>query len=423
MTQIHRLYLVLTWCFLFVFTFGSIQSYAQEEEMKFHELEPEDDAFQDAFFAAIRYKAIGNYRLALESLNTAEKEAGKSKEMVEVIRFERAQNHYYLGEYEESIFYFEDIVETPKKREVLSWLYQTYIQVRDYKNAKETIVQLLGYSEVYLPSFYMLFVERTNDAEKALQILESIFAEETSTRQVGFYKDLIKETVIENSGEKKVITETSNDEIEKLQSLLKEKNWEEAEIYMELLLQKESNASLIWEQLESTQDLNQAYNSLKKVLSSKNIPEKSMQSMLSVLLEKQGVSSELEQFLNQVYDNLDAKSLIEIGNYFKNNNNLHSAKRMYLKSLTISFDNYSLIIETLQLLFELEAYTEQLGLIDKAMDYYPMQPVLFLYKGKALLGMKEEKKALEVLEEGASYVIDQPELEKEFTDSIQKAKQ
>src|SRR5699024_5480266 len=240
---------------------------------------------------------------------------------------------------------------------------------------------------------------------------------ETSTRQVGFYKDLIKETVIENSGEKKVITETSNDEIEKLQSLLKEKNWEEAEIYMELLLQKESNASLIWEQLESTQDLNQAYNSLKKVLSSKNIPEKSMQSMLSVLLEKQGVSSELEQFLNQVYDNLDAKSLIEIGNYFKNNNNLHSAKRMYLKSLTISFDNYSLIIETLQLLFELEAYTEQLGLIDKAMDYYPMQPVLFLYKGKALLGMKEEKKALEVLEEGASYVIDQPELEKEFTDS------
>src|SRR5699024_2637640 len=194
MTQIHRLYLVLTWCFLFVFTFGSIQSYAQEEEMKFHELEPEDDAFQDAFFAAIRYKAIGNYRLALESLNTAEKEAGKSKEMVEVVRLERAQNHYYLGEYEESIFYFEDIVETPKKREVLSWLYQTYIQVRDYKNAKETIVQLLGYSEVYLPSFYMLFVERTNDAEKALQILESIFAEETSTRQVGFYKDLIKET-------------------------------------------------------------------------------------------------------------------------------------------------------------------------------------------------------------------------------------
>ncbi|HLW15375.1 MAG TPA: hypothetical protein VKX30_07765, partial [Flavobacteriaceae bacterium] len=101
MQRKHFIY--LTFSLLLLFPMVSAKVFAQEEEMAFHELEPEDNAFQDAFFAALRYKAIGNYNLALQALDKAEREAGTNKEMKEVIGFERAQNHFYKNEYQESI--------------------------------------------------------------------------------------------------------------------------------------------------------------------------------------------------------------------------------------------------------------------------------------------------------------------------------
>src|SRR5699024_3602022 len=101
MQRKHLVYLALS--LFLAFSLVSTNSYAQEEEMAFHELEPENNAFQDAFFAALRYKATGNYRLALQLLDKAEVEAKEEKDKLEVIGFERAQNHYYLKVYQEAI--------------------------------------------------------------------------------------------------------------------------------------------------------------------------------------------------------------------------------------------------------------------------------------------------------------------------------
>lgn len=418
MRRKHLIYLTLS--LFLVLTAGS--SYAQEEDIEFHELEPEDNAFQDAFFAALRYKAIGNYKLALQALDKAEREAGKQKENQEVVSFERAQNHYYLEEYLESIAYLEDLLKTNKQREVLDWLYKSYMQTKEYKEAKNTIVQLLDYSEVYLPSFYMLYIRLTFEPKEALQILENTFKTKTNTRQVGFYKNLIAESLQENKEDKDKLTqESSNKEIEKLKAYLQQGNWKEAEMYMELLLQQEKNAVSVWQELEAIENEEQAYKSLGNLFTKGNIPDKSKQSMLTSLLEKESDADLLQNFSTRIYQELDSKSLILLGNYFLKVTNKEEAKRMYLESLAISFDNYSLIVETLQLLSDANAYEEQLKLAKNAMDYYPMQPLLYLHKGEALLGLQKWSQAKEVLEEGASYLIDQPDLEKKFADLIQKA--
>lgn len=396
-------------------------SYAQEEEMAFHELEPEDDVFQDAFFAALRYKVIGNYKLALQALDKAEREAGKQEEKHEVVSFERAQNYYYLKEYHESIVYLEDILKTNKQREVLVWLYKTYMEVEEYKEAKKILVQLLDYSEIYLPNFYILYVKLTNEPEEALQILEDVFRTKNNTRQVGFYKDLIAESLQGNKEHaEKLVSASSEKEMQKLQVYLQQKNWNEAEMYMELLLQEETNAASVWEQLEVIEDVDQTYKSLGNLFAKGSIPEKSKQNVLTALLEKNGDADLLQSFIHSIYNDLDAKSLKVLGRYFLGVDNEDEAKRMYLRSLAISFDNYSLIVETLQLLSDTKDYNKQLELAENAMDYYPMQPVLYLYKGEALFGIEQWVQAKEVLEEGASYLIEQPDLEKEFTDIIQK---
>lgn len=419
MRRKHLIYLTFS---LLLLVLTATSSYAQEEEMEFHELKPEDDAFQDAFFAALRYKAIGNYKLALQALDKAERESGKQKEKQEVVSFERAQNHYYLKEYQESIIYLEELQKSNKQREVLVWLFKSYMEAREYKEAKIIVVQLLEYSEVYLPNFYMLYVELTNEPKEALKILERVSNTKTNTRQVGFYKELISETLQENKGEsKKLASESSGKDMQKLQDYLQQKNWKEVEVYMELLLQEETNAASVWQQLEATEDVKQAYESLGNLFTKGNIPDKSKQSVLTALLERESDADLLQSFINQVYQDLDAKPLIYLGNYFLQVDNKKEAKRMYLKSLAISFDNYSLIVETLQLLSDTKDYDDQLKLANNAMDFYPMQPLLYLHKGEALVGMQRYLQAKEVLEEGASYVIDQPDLEKEFASIIQKA--
>lgn len=409
----HLIYLMIS----LLLGLPSVRSYAQEEEMPFHALEPEDDVFQDAFFAALRYKAIGNYKLALQALDKAEREAGTQKEKLEAIRFERAQNYYYLEDYQESIAGLEGLSNADLKRETLVWLYKNYMEIRAYKEAKEVVVQLLGYSEIYLPNFYMLYVDLTNDSEQALEILEQVLKNRSNTRQVGFYKSLIQASLLENKKEtKQSITKASDKEMQQLQAYLQKEDGEEAGMYMELLLQENSNTVPVLQQLEALGDSQKAYRILAAIFMG-NLPDKNKQYVLSTLLQQQNKAG-FTHFIEQVYTKLDAKSLQILGDYFQEKQDSKEAKRMYLKSLAISFDNYSLIVETLELLSETEDYNEQLELVENAMDYYPMQPILYLHKGEALSAMQQWKEAKEVLEEGASYVIDQPDLQQEFAEKL-----
>lgn len=416
----RKLLVYLTYSLFLILSVTSSKIYAQEEEMAFHELEPENNAFQDAFFAAIRYKAIGNYRLALQALNKAEREASDEEQMLTVINFERAQNHYYLKEYQEGIVLLEKLFETTNRREVLDWLYQSYMEVREFKEAKKAIVQLLEFSEVYLPNFYMLYIELTHEPKEALQILNKIFETNKNTKQVGFYKGLISETLQDKEGVAQ--NKSTENEMQKLQSYLTQEDWEEAQMYMELLLQEETYAPAIWNQLESLTDENQVFNSLEIIFTKGNLPDKSKQSLLTAILEGKATKESLHSFIDKIYRSLDSKSLKILGDYFVEIADIEKAKLMYLNSLAISFDNYSLIVEVLQLLSNTKDYSEQLELAENAMDYYPMQPMLYLYKGEALLGVEQWSKAKDVLEEGVSYIIDQPDLEKEFINLLQKVR-
>src|SRR5699024_5989433 len=301
------------------------------------------------------------------------------------------------------------------------WLYQINMQARDYKNAKKNIVELLSYSEVYLPSFYMLYMELLPEPEEALRILEEIFENKKGTRQVGFYKNLIQEAIIEKPTE--IVSNAEKNILQKYREALKNKNQEEVLNYIKLLLQYEDKIDLIWKELIRSYDEKQAYEILEKIYTSETVSHSGRGVLLSNLLEQPIKSLNFQVFLEKIHTNVDEKSLIKIGDYLQKEDERVLAKHMYLQRLAISFDNYSLIIETLQLLSTMQEYSEQLELVEKAMEYYPMQPTLYLYKGKAMLGMKQWSEAQEILEEGEGYIIDHPELESEFVKLIKKAKQ
>src|SRR5690625_5746900 len=89
-------------------------------------------------------------------------------------------------------------------------------------------------------------------------------------------KELVEADTDSNSSEK---------EIQKLQSFLEQESWDEARMYMELLLQDENNVRPIWHQLEFSGNLKQAFQSVEKIFTKGNIPNKSKLNLLTAIIE------------------------------------------------------------------------------------------------------------------------------------------
>ncbi|WP_430410810.1 tetratricopeptide repeat protein [Kordia sp.] len=77
-------------------------------------------------------------------------------------------------------------------------------------------------------------------------------------------------------------------------------------------------------------------------------------------------------------------------------------------------DANSKIIEQIEEALETQAYSDARRLAMIGLSDFPSQPKLYLYNAKALNALKEYKKAIEMLEIGLDYIIDDTPLEKEF---------
>ncbi len=77
-------------------------------------------------------------------------------------------------------------------------------------------------------------------------------------------------------------------------------------------------------------------------------------------------------------------------------------------------DANSKILEQIEEALSTNAYTDAIRLAKIGLSDFPSQPKLYLYNAKALNALKEYKKAIEMLEIGLDYIIDDAPLEKEF---------
>lgn len=72
------------------------------------------------------------------------------------------------------------------------------------------------------------------------------------------------------------------------------------------------------------------------------------------------------------------------------------------------------ILEQIEEALETNAYSNAIHLAKIGLNDFPSQPKLYLYNAKALNALKKYKKAIEMLEIGLDYIIDDTALEKEF---------
>src|SRR5690606_3764954 len=104
----------------------------------------------------------------------------------------------------------------------------------------------------------------------------------------------------------------------------------------------------------------------------------------------------------------------QLGTYYLDKKQYDDALRYFEMGLSKSPRDFALIKNTLLLQLDFKKYTEVATTSMKSLDFYPSQPLLYLLNGVANLNLNENKKAIESLETGLDFLIDDKQMERDF---------
>ncbi|HMC00929.1 MAG TPA: tetratricopeptide repeat protein [Flavobacteriaceae bacterium] len=385
-----------------------------------------EDKFQEHFFEALKQKGIENYDRAVnELLKCLEIDNSNS-----AVYFELGKNYIKLknfGEAEDALK--KAVNKEPSNEWYLDELYEVYAQQNDYDKAIKTVKQLVKYHPDYKEDLATLYV-RTKKYKNALEVLDELDEE----FGVSYNRDVLRNQIYDATGKKK-------DQIENLEERV-EKNPDEESNYLALIYrysqnnQKEEAFETAKKLLEINPNSHLAHLALYKFYLDENNVEKAIESMKIIVQSlqikpeaKALVLSDFVKFVGQnpQYepelieatviaggDDNNGKSYIKVAEYYQAKEDKVNALKYYKEAQKNTNDDYKILKTILLLEIDLEQYdaakTESL----KAINSYPSQPLLYLINGVASNKLNKPREAIEMLEMGLDYIIDDTKMESDF---------
>ncbi|SFC62818.1 Tetratricopeptide repeat-containing protein [Algibacter lectus] len=391
-----------------------------------------EDAFQELFYEALKQKSIENFDRAAESFQ----KCIALNQSIPVLHFELGKSYYKLKNYnaaEESLKKAVDL--EPDNEWFLDELYGFYAGQNDLDNAIKTVKQLVSYHPDYKEDLASLYV-KTKRYDEALLLLDELDTE----FGVSIDRDRMRNIAYEATGRKK-------DQIENLESRV-ENNPDKESNYLALIFRysennnKEKAFETAKELLENNPNSQLVHLALYKFYLDENNADKAIESM-KVVVQSTQIKPEakvkvLSDFVNFVKQNpqyesdlLEAtalvteedneKSLLEMGQYYLSKNNKTKALEYFEKALEQDSNNFAVLKNILLLKIDLQDFKVVEAESSVALEKYPSQPLLYLVNGVALNNLNQPKEAIEALEIGLDYIIDDARMEADFYNQLSKA--
>ena len=391
------------------------------------------DEFQELFYEALKEKAIENYDKAITALQKCiEIDDSRS-----ILFFELGKNYNKLKNFGAAEDALKKAVSIePDNEWFLDELYESYAQQKDYDKAIKTIKQLVKYHPDYKEDLASLYV-RTKKYKEAIKVLDELDLEVG----VSDSRDRLRNQIYNATGQKK-------QQIKKLEERVDE-NPDAEKNYLALIFRySESNdtkkafetAKKLLEVHPESQlvhlalykfylddgNAEKAIISMKTVIGSRQIkPE----AKLRVLADFVNFVSKNPQYEKDLVDitslvsesGADAKTLVEIAQYFLAKENKLKAIEYYEKAQAVEPDNFGILRNIILLHIDLKAFEKAELKSAEGIEKYPSQPVLYLINGVALNQLSKYKDALETLEIGLDYIIENNKMEVDFYKQLSKA--
>lgn len=418
----------------------SSQSYAQEIKSDtirnpMDELGVVSDSFQEYFFEALKQKGIENYELALQALNKAEKVA-TTPENKAVVNFEMAKNYAELKVYHAAEKNYEKVLNSLGDRlDVLEHLYDLYYQQRDYTKAIPLVRKLIPFDEDYKEDLANLLTlnKEYDEALKQLDELDSSWGESdirNALRAQIYRATGNTEGAIENLEQK--IDNNPKNEKEYLGLIFlysEQGNTEKAFESAKNLLKSNPKSQIVHLALYKfyldSGNTEEALKSMKIVFASNQIDHENKYRVLGDFIQFVSKNPQYEEDLETMAtlfsDENGGKVYEKLGDYFSTKQKKEQALHFYEKGIAISLDNFNLLKNTLLLQIDIKKYAAAAKLSEKGLEIFPAQPLIYLLNGVANNGLENATLAINSLETGLDFILDDPQMEYDFYNQLNLA--
>ena len=391
------------------------------------------DAYQENFYEALKQKGIENYQRAVESLL-------KCLELDDsdpVIYFELGKNYNKLknfGAAEDALR--KAISKIPDNEWFLDELFVTYMSQKEFDKAIKTVKQLVKYHPDYKEDLANVYVQ-TGNYKDALKILDQLDEELGLDKE----RDILRNRIYNATGRKK-------DQIENLEERV-DKNPESEETYLRLIYRYSENndKKKAFETAKKLLEVNpkselvhlalykfyldegnadKAINSMKIALQSSQINPESKIKVLADFVKFVAKNQQYETDLVEVTTMLskiesNGKTLVELAQYYLLKGDKQKALKFYKQALNKEEENFGILRNIILLHIDLEQFEEAEKKSDEGLEIFPSQPVLYLANGVALNYLNRSKDAIESLEMGLDYIIEDNKMEIDFYNQLAKA--
>jgi tetratricopeptide (TPR) repeat protein len=411
-------------------------SFAQDEkgdEEILDELGVVTDRFQDHFFEALKQKGIENYDRALRALERAAQESPNEI----AVYYEMAKNYGHLKQWEQAEVHYNKVLQMePGRIEAYEGLYDVYYNTNDYQKAIVVVQKLIPFDREYKEDLANLY-KRTEQYEKALQLLDELDLElghndyRNQLRQQIYVKSDNTHTQISDLENRINRTPATEQDFLNLIFLYSEQgNTQAAFETAQKLIEISPNADVAHlalykfylEQGKTTESLN----SMQKVFGSDKID---MDSKFKVLNDFLLFVNDNPQFENELENMVtlfskesnNPKVYQQLGDYYLNKQMNAEALNYYELGLKNNPGNFELIRTTALLQIETKKFQEAEQLTKSGLDFFPTQPILYLLNGVANLNLNNASRAKTMFETGLDFLIDDPQMERDFYLQLSKA--
>ncbi|NNE32398.1 MAG: tetratricopeptide repeat protein [Winogradskyella sp.] len=384
-----------------------------------------EDEFQEHFFEALKQKGIENYDRAVEALQKCLNLNSK----LPVIYFELGKNYNQLKNFGAAVDNLKEAIRMqPDNEWFLDELYDVYYQQNDISNAIKTIKQLVKYHPDYKEDLAALYV-REEKYKQALELLDELDSE----LGISEVRDAMRNDIYSVTGnaddrienlEQRIANNPNNEDnhlklIYRYSQTGDKKNaFKAAKKLLKLKPDSKYVHLALYKFYLQDGNIQDAINSVKITLVSTEInPDakaKVLKDFVSFVANNPEYESDLIDITALIDESKDAKTHAELAEYYLKAGDKVKALSNFKAALKQNPKDFKLIKDVLLLQLDVENYKAVIEHSETALELFPAQPILYLTNGVANNRLSKYQQAIDNLEMGLDFIVENPKMESDF---------